>query len=525
MKGTILNVRQGTPEWLQARAESDGTASELPAATGKSKYQSRNELLAQRKSGIAKEVDASTRALFDRGHEAEALARQIAERIIGDELSPTTVVIKIDGLRLLASLDGITFDDDVIFEHKLWNAGLADQVKNGSLEEHYTLQIDQELLVSGASKCLFMTSDGTETNCAWMWYETTAEKKAAVVATWKQFHKDLSEFVVRDVKEVKAESIMALPALSVQIRGEVVSTNLPDFKAQAEAFIASIKTDLQTDEDFAQAEANVKFCKDAEDGLEAAKKAAIAQTASIDELMRTVDHIAAQLRDKRLMLDKLVKSQKELIKAGIIAAARQKFDSIIAGLEAEIKPIRLVYAQPGFTEVIKSKRTLASLHDAVDTELSRATIEAESIARDIRDKLAWCKSNADGYGFLFRDLQQIIFKASDDFQLLVTTRIAEYKKAEEKRLEDERARIRAEEEAKAKQNDQSEDAPHKLVTGDGGAAPLNPAPVVYIQTAVVENQDVISAFMSNRDFGKNTNRIRAVLVEFVKFQEGFRIKA
>ena len=86
---TVLNVQQGTPEWLAARVSSDGTASELPAAAGKSKYQSRNELLAQRKSGISKEVEVATQRLFDRGHAAEAKARPIAEELIDDELSPT----------------------------------------------------------------------------------------------------------------------------------------------------------------------------------------------------------------------------------------------------------------------------------------------------------------------------------------------------------------------------------------------------------------------------------------------------
>jgi hypothetical protein len=39
-----------------------------------------------------------------------------------------------------------------------------------------------------------------------------------------------------------------------------------------------------------------------------------------------------------------------------------------------------------------------------------------------------------------------------------------------------------------------------------------------IRAAVVEHQDEIGAFMNSREFGKDANRIRAVLVEFVKFQ-------
>ena len=38
------------------------------------------------------------------------------------------------------------------------------------------------------------------------------------------------------------------------------------------------------------------------------------------------------------------------------------------------------------------------------------------------------------------------------------------------------------------------------------------------QAAVIEHQDIIGKFMRSRDFGKTTNMIRAILVEFVKFQ-------
>ncbi|NYT64017.1 hypothetical protein H0A66_17000 [Alcaligenaceae bacterium] len=65
----------------------------------------------------------------------------------------------------------------------------------------------------------------------------------------------------------------------------------------------------------------------------------------------------------------------------------------------------------------------------------------------MRAKLTWCKENADGYGFLFKDMQQLVDKAEEDFQLVVTTRIAEHKQAEETKLEIERERIREEEKA------------------------------------------------------------------------------
>ena len=71
---------------------------------GASKYQTRTELLAAKKSGIAPEVTGSQQFIFDKGHAAEACARPIVEKLIGEELYP---IVGTDG-NLLASLDGAT---------------------------------------------------------------------------------------------------------------------------------------------------------------------------------------------------------------------------------------------------------------------------------------------------------------------------------------------------------------------------------------------------------------------------------
>ena len=109
----IHNVPQGSPEWLSLRS-SYFTASEAPAMMGASKYQSRTELLAQKKTGIVPEVSPAQQKLFDRGHETEALARAIIEAQIGEDLFP---VVATEG-NLLASVDGMDMLGNVLFEHK-----------------------------------------------------------------------------------------------------------------------------------------------------------------------------------------------------------------------------------------------------------------------------------------------------------------------------------------------------------------------------------------------------------------------
>src|SRR5690606_3889090 len=112
-----------------------------------------------------------------------------------------------------------------------------------------------------------------------------------------------------------------LPALRIEVTGMVTASNLAEFKTHALAVLGGINTDLRNDQDFADAERTVKWCKEVEDRLEAAKQHALSQTSSIDELFRTIDTIAAETRAKRLELDKLVKARKDAIRLEIKAAA------------------------------------------------------------------------------------------------------------------------------------------------------------------------------------------------------------
>ncbi|MBY0243033.1 MAG: YqaJ viral recombinase family protein [Burkholderiaceae bacterium] len=445
----IHDLIQGTPEWNIYRA-AHFNASDAPAMLGRSPYKTRTELLHERHTGLAQEIDAGTQARFDAGHRFEALTRPRAEAMIGQELYP---VIGSAG-KLSASFDGLTMMEDIVWEHKTMNDAIRAAATAQELPEYLRIQMDQQLLISGAERALFSASRWDATGSLQeekhLWYEGDAALQAEIVAGWEQFDKDLAAYVpATTVEKPVAEAIMALPALVVQTRGEVVSSNLAAYKVAAERFIANIKTDLVDDEDFANAEATVRFCDGAEKDLEQAKSAALAQTSSIDEVMRTIDHIKGQLRAKRLALTKLIDTEKQRRKETIYSEGRRSYADHITELEKEIAPLRLQLAQPDFAGAMKSKRTLKSLQDAVDTTLANAKIAASTQAADYRAKQAWCKEHAAGHGALFMDMATIITKPMDDFQLVITTRIAAHQAAEAKKEADMRAQIAAQEKAKA----------------------------------------------------------------------------
>lgn len=434
----VHNVQQGTPEWHALRS-SYFTASEAPAMMGASKFQTRNDLLTMKKTGIVPDVSPQQQAAFDRGHATEEMARPLVEEMIGEELYP---IVGTSG-NLLASMDGATMLGDVLFEHKLWNEKVVTQIRAGELDPHYYWQLEQQLLVSGAERVIFVCSDGTKDRFAHLEYGPVAGRREQLVAGWAQFEQDLGEFVV---KEAKVEAIGAapdqLPALRIDVTGMVTASNLDAFKSHALAVIGDINTDLSTDKDFADADATVKWCGEVEDKLKAAKEHALSQTESIDVLFKAIDDITAETRRKRLELEKLIKARKDIIRSDMVMDAAKALQAHIDQINETLNSrIRMPRVPADFAGAIKGKRTIDSLKEAADAELARAKIEASRIADLIRANLKSLNELAIKHGFLFHDAQELVLKANDDLVALIKVRINEHElqQTELKRQEEEKA--------------------------------------------------------------------------------------
>ena len=535
----ILNIIQGSPKWHAHRAAALN-ASDAPAMLGISKYKSRSQLIKERATGIIPDVDDATQRCFNDGHRFEALARPLAEEIIGEELSPITGS---EG-KYSASFDGITFDRSVIFEHKTLNNSI---VNDAVLDEQYRAQMEHQLLVSGAGKCLFMATKWIESDVATphfidledggrtyyslvgepftQWYLPDAVMRSRIVNGWIQFEADVfdykSKLAAGEIEQPKAapkaEAIQALPSVFVQATGMVTASNLAEFKEAATSFIAAIKTELVCDQDFADAEATVKFCKEAETNLDATKASVLAQMSTVDEVVRTLDHIKKQLADKRLMLDKLVKTEKESRKAAIVDKARIAFNEYFTSLEEEILPVRLIAQHPDFGGSMKGLKKLSAMQDAVDTALRDGKFAADQVAKDVRAKLAWLRTSSAGFGFLFSDLSQLITSnGMEAFQAIVNGRIDKQKADEAVRIKADTARIRAEEEAKATAKAQAEAeailAERAKQAAESDNDQRGKPPVSESERATIQSQDQVADRQSTPPT-KRTHANRAEILE------------
>jgi len=447
----ILNLQQGSKEWHAHRA-THFNASDAPAMMGESPYKTRSELLHERATGITKEVDAGTQKRFDDGHKFEALARPVAEQIIGQELYPVTGA---NG-SYSASFDGLSMHEDEGFEHKSLNDELR-QIMQGDftgkdLPIYHRIQMEHQLMICEGDRILFMASKWNgdkldeERHC---WYYPDLELRQRIIDGWAQFEKDLAAYVPPEVKaEPVTKAAEALPVPSIAVKGEVTLSNLAEILPEFDRVLASTNTELTTDDHFAQADIDAKASRNAAKNLKLTAQAVINQIAPVSEIVRTLETYAMKFDGLGLQLEKAVKSQKDLIKSNAIMKAKSDLGNHIGLLEAEIKPIRLLLPPVDFASAISGVKTIKSMQDRIDTTLAQAKMDADAMAREYREKLAWCKTNAEGYGFLFTDLAQIMTKPMDDFQLVIKTRIDEHK-----RIEDEKeAKIKAdaEEAARAK---------------------------------------------------------------------------
>lgn len=456
----IIDHPQGSTEWLAHRAN-HFNASDAPAMLGVSPYKTRAALLREMHTGVSVDVDIATQKRFDNGHRAEALARPLAEQIVGEDLYP---VVGSEG-RLSASFDGLTMDESIAFEHKALNdelrdafRAIADGADQEALPIYHRAQMEQQLMISGAERVLFMSSkfdaDGNLVEEHHCWYSPDDEMRGAILNGWVQFAEDLAAYTLPQAAEAApvGKAPATLPALRIEVTGQVTASNLAEFKQTALATIRSVNRELKTDQDFADAEKAVKWCGDVESRLKAAKEHALSQTTSIDALFKALDDIGAEARTVRLDLDKLVARRKTEVKEEAVTRARRALDEHIARLNAEIAPFRLPQPAADFAGCIKGLKSVASMQDKLDGLLATAKIAAEADARAIRDNVTTFKATAEGFEFLFADLGQVIHKVPDDFTALVRGRIAQHKVVEAER---EHKRVEAAAEAARRQQQES----------------------------------------------------------------------
>jgi predicted phage-related endonuclease len=464
-----LKLVQGSDDWL-AHRRTHRNASDTPSVTGSSNYKSRSAFIKERATGIVPDVDPATQKRFNDGHRYEALARPLMEKIIGEDLFQK---VGVDGL-WSASFDGLTMMDDINAEHKTLNDLIRSFQSSADIHPMYIEQCEHQMMVSGSERTLFMATkwnkapgeeveEGKVYGKAYdesgilsryvlqdekhFWIEANPELRKKIVAAWKQFDIDVANYQPEEKEDpVIATVVKDLPSVMVQVSGSVaIIDNFALFEQALRDFIENrLIRKPKTDQDFADLTVQIKSLKKAEDALDSAEEQMIAQVQSVSDMKRTKDMLHKMARDNRLVAEKLLKEEKDNRKRELLAKASADLSSYA----------KLMFDRAGvpipcsadFAGAIKGLSSIESMEEKLGAALRNAQHEANLLA----DLVEANRKTVEDMS-LVPDFHLVCMKPKDDFAALLSVRINQRKEAEEKRLNEEREKIRAEEQAKAQQ--------------------------------------------------------------------------
>lgn len=167
----IIDVQQGTPEWLAARA-GKVTASRIADVMAKGKSGGESASRAKYRAQVVTEIltgrpaeQTFKSAAMDRGNEKEPEARAATEAKRGILISQVGVVLHPESDRAAASPDGLVnwdgeSDPEVITQFKCPETHThMEYLLTKKVPTDYFLQMQWEMRCTGAKRCLFVSFD------------------------------------------------------------------------------------------------------------------------------------------------------------------------------------------------------------------------------------------------------------------------------------------------------------------------------------------------------------------------------
>ena len=238
-------------------------------------------------------------------------------------------------------------------------------------------------------------------------------------------------------------------ALAVVVKGEVVSSNLPEFREAVTLFVSAINRDLSTDEQFGQAEIDTKRLKALEESITAAKAKALSDAEQLHALFTALDDANGEVRTARLDLEKQIDTQKKAVRAQLVADALNRIAC----------PARLRLKTYGtiVENAIKGKRTLDSMEKALTQIVGCLNEQLAATKAVIAEWEAANETCPDAETLELEPAETVRLKLQARTQ---ARQAADEKKRLEKIAEDERQqRLAAEAQAKAAQQPAAPAAP------------------------------------------------------------------
>jgi putative phage-type endonuclease len=153
----VMTLEQGSLEWKKARLQ-HVTASDVPPILGIPGYQTRSQVMNIKLNQRDPDVSSFKQRLFEMGHIAEEAGRRYANLKLGYSFNPTVLKSSLFP-HLMVSLDGFDPGKETILEAKYLGRESLKDVAQRKLKAHHVAQVQAQLLVSGAKRCMYFAMD------------------------------------------------------------------------------------------------------------------------------------------------------------------------------------------------------------------------------------------------------------------------------------------------------------------------------------------------------------------------------
>jgi len=223
--------------------------------------------------------------------------------------------------------------------------------------------------------------------------------------------------------------------LILRITGSVQQSNLAEFERNAMSVIATIKTDLQTDDDFATAEENIKSCKLIEIRVGQARNDALQSTKEIADLVDAVERIERKFRDTRLILERQVKTEKEKRKSEIVAESVRKIEKILS--VSRVKHGFSVNFQ-AINEAVKGKKSITKMREAVGEVFEAEKQRLIALEGDYLINIAAIEQSEAEFPGLFPDKKNLALSDPEVVTAMIESRVTNFKYQQEMKAKAER---------------------------------------------------------------------------------------
>ncbi len=221
--------------------------------------------------------------------------------------------------------------------------------------------------------------------------------------------------------------------LIIKLKGEVTDTNFDEWKNDLIAKLGRINTELSTDDDFANAESDVRAIKAGEKSLKDAKATALEQAAEIQKLFDAIDTVSSEARDARLALERQIKKRKAEIKDDIVDAGVEAVKGYLQKQSEALQSLRHSWLErSAFEDEIKGKRTTSSMQKAVLGLAEKIKTEISDREASINDNQKVIDNIDEQYSAVFQDEQSLLLMESDALKSTIEERI-EYFETEKKK--------------------------------------------------------------------------------------------